>query len=252
MDNPENTTPPDPLDITPKSQEEVDNLRITQPWPKPTPLEQSVYETGALLAHGIVEKNQLIHQVEHDDLTGLLNRKAFLARANERLTHAQPGDMYAMFFMDLDGFKKVNDMHPGRHREGDMVLVDVAKLLEEHTRTQDDFFINIINHSNEKNGEPARLGGDEFVMIVNLAPRLDGGDPNLTPEQRLERFEARKYADFATYLESRPDLAAIGLGISIGGVLALPDQTAEDLLAQSDHVMYLAKEQHHAVNGSYR
>jgi diguanylate cyclase (GGDEF)-like protein/PAS domain S-box-containing protein len=94
----------------------------------------------------------LSHNAFHDSLTGLRNRQYFLdqlAKALER-TQKRPSYQAAMIYLDLDGFKAVNDSVG--HRGGDRVLIETSRRLEKCCRTQD-----II----------ARLGGDEFAILID-------------------------------------------------------------------------------------
>ncbi len=87
----------------------------------------------------------------HDPLTGLPNRSLFQERLAEAIVHANyDGDQVAVLFVDMDGFKRVNDAMG--HRVGDLVLQAVARRLEGCVRPQVDTV--------------ARLGGDEFTVIV--------------------------------------------------------------------------------------
>ena len=85
----------------------------------------------------------------HDALTGLPNRLLFIDRLNVAMRHARRGQThFALGYMDLDGFKPINDAHG--HRAGDAVLALVAERLAAATRDSDTV---------------ARLGGDEFALI---------------------------------------------------------------------------------------
>ena len=99
-----------------------------------------------------VTEEELIHNAFHDSLTGLRNRKYFFDRLAEALerTKRRPSYQAAVIYLDLDGFKSVNDSVG--HRAGDHVLVETSRRLEKCCRTQD-----VI----------ARLGGDEFAIIVD-------------------------------------------------------------------------------------
>jgi diguanylate cyclase (GGDEF)-like protein len=101
------------------------------------------------------EKNrELSHQAMHDALTGLPNRALVLDRAEQLLARVarQPGMMAGALFIDLDGFKHVNDNFG--HAAGDQLLSDMARRLQAAAREQDTV---------------GRLGGDEFVVLVESA-----------------------------------------------------------------------------------
>jgi diguanylate cyclase (GGDEF)-like protein/PAS domain S-box-containing protein len=98
----------------------------------------------------------LAHRAEHDWLTGLVNRARFESRLHEMLVPGVPGRLgtsrqIAVLFIDLDGFKPVNDRYG--HAAGDAVLVAVADRLRDSTRGSD---------------LVARLGGDEFAVLLEV------------------------------------------------------------------------------------
>jgi diguanylate cyclase (GGDEF)-like protein/PAS domain S-box-containing protein len=93
----------------------------------------------------------------HDPLTGLLNRRAFSLRLEQTVQRALRSDRtFALLFVDLDGFKRVNDVYG--HAAGDDVLCEVARRLGVVTRQTD---------------VVARLGGDEFVILAETGVTLD-------------------------------------------------------------------------------
>ncbi|MBI3940611.1 MAG: GGDEF domain-containing protein [Acidobacteria bacterium] len=106
---------------------------------------------------------QLSHLANHDPLTGLFNRRRFEEELAHHLKAAgRYGTRGALLWLDLDGFKGVNDSLG--HQAGDRFLVSLARLLEKQVRETD-----II----------ARLGGDEFAI---LSPNIDS-----EPAQALGR-----------------------------------------------------------------
>ena len=106
------------------------------------------------LVHDVTAIRQLRHQLEfdahHDALTGLANRKMFLAQLDELFRQARDGVRVGLCFLDLDGFKAVNDTLG--HAVGDHLLISVARRLEA-----------VIGG---RGLSVARLGGDEFVVLV--------------------------------------------------------------------------------------
>lgn len=97
-------------------------------------------------------KAHIEHLADHDGLTQLLNRRTFLARANEYFCpHEKRQRRFAVIFMDLDGFKEINDAF-GHHR-GDQALVSFAKALKSEARKSD---------------LVARFSGDEFVALIHM------------------------------------------------------------------------------------
>ena len=101
---------------------------------------------------------QMEHMAHHDALTGLPNRKMFLERADMAVRAAQGSDTdVAILFMDLDGFKAVND--DAGHGAGDALLVVVANRLRECVRQ-----VDLVG----------RIGGDEFVVLVEPVDSVEG------------------------------------------------------------------------------
>lgn len=140
-----------------------------------------------------------------DALTGLPNRRSVLGTLARR---AEAGTPVAVMFLDLDGFKAVNDTLG--HEAGDELLIQVATRIESVTR-QDDVV--------------GRLGGDEFVVVC---------DPGA----------ARPLAQRVLAAISEPYLLAAGpadISASIGVAIALDDEPASDTLRRADEAMYDAK-----------
>ena len=103
-----------------------------------------------LIKRRIRRFSQLNHLISHDFLTSLLNRKAFLYRAEQELMRARRyHEPVVCAMLDLDCFKQINDVHG--HAMGDKVLIRLSRLLEENLRRSD-----II----------ARMGGDEFCLLL--------------------------------------------------------------------------------------
>ena len=156
----------------------------------------------------------LQHLSEHDALTGLLNRAALL-RHLERA--ADSGRATAVLFLDLDGFKEVNDVHG--HVVGDRVLAEVAGRLLPVLRSGDVF---------------ARHGGDEFVAVLTDLDIVDA-----------ERVACRVAAELLAVL--RPvvgvdDSHVVRIGASIGiATSAGRSRSGVDLLHAADIAMYEAK-----------
>lgn len=147
-----------------------------------------------------------------DPLTGLLNRRGFMERGARRLKAAvDAGDPIAIAYLDLDGFKQVNDTlgHPA----GDARLIEAARAIEQCTRGTD---------------VVGRLGGDEFGILM---PRLDGA----RAEQAMRALCARLAAFHTAY-----DLKSSG---SIGLLYLMPqaDEDIAKLLARADEAMFVAK-----------
>jgi len=159
-------------------------------------------------------EQQIRHVAEHDGLTGLLNRTAFLQALQAAATDVhRSGRGFAVLYVDLDGFKPVNDRHG--HAVGDQLLVWVARQLTQAAREDD---------------VVARLGGDEFALLQR---GVSDGDSAYRLADRLVQALGRP-----TEIEAH----ALQIGASIGIVLSPGDGTeAEELLRKADSAMYLAK-----------
>jgi diguanylate cyclase (GGDEF)-like protein len=167
----------------------------------------------------VVERQQaadrLLHQATHDALTGLPNRvliKDELQRALSRLRRA-PAGRTAVFFVDLDGFKAVNDTLG--HASGDRILRDVASRLGHVVRPHDTL---------------GRLSGDEFVLVCE----------SLASEQAIAEIGERTLA--ALHEPFVLDGEPFQLGASVGVTLATPDKEPAALIAEADAAMYRAKQ----------
>jgi diguanylate cyclase len=157
---------------------------------------------------------QLSHQVDHDLLTGLPNRRSVdehLENVFQRARHVSKP--FAIFFMDLDGFKLVNDEYG--HEIGDALLIEVASMFQRVLR-QTDFL--------------ARQGGDEFVLVVG---------------SYLHRMELVQLAQRLIQLFARPVIVrtmALNIGVSIG-IAEYPrhGKQVKQLLHAADQAMYVSK-----------
>jgi diguanylate cyclase (GGDEF)-like protein len=159
-------------------------------------------------------EDQIAHLLRHDDLTRLANRtllKERIEHASARLQRQHEG--FALFCLDLDGFKAVNDScgHPA----GDALLQAVADRLSACARETDTV---------------ARLGGDEFSILQSVLNRDDDAE---ILAQRILKAVAAPY-DVGGY--------RMVIGISIGIAVAPRDGTSlEELLKAADVALYRAK-----------
>lgn len=157
------------------------------------------------------------HAIRHDTLTGLLNRRAL----NELLPQAQArsqrhGIGFALLFIDLDGFKAINDQLG--HDAGDHLLVTVAHRLRETVR---------------QNDTVVRLAGDEFTVV------LEGESCRLEDAQRV----ARKLIEaISVPVDINGSVARIGASVGIAMQSPAQQLGAEEMLREADKQMYLAKQ----------
>jgi diguanylate cyclase (GGDEF)-like protein len=147
----------------------------------------------------------------HDPLTGLPNRLLLDDRLDHALTRRRRTGQVALFFIDLDGFKAVNDAHG--HAAGDELLVQVAERLREGLRAGDTV---------------ARLGGDEFVV---LCEDVNDVDATIALADRMAVRLADPYA-----LSVGPVRVSAAVGVAVAG-----DDDAPSLLRRADAAMYAAK-----------
>lgn len=158
--------------------------------------------------------DHLRHAARHDALTQLPNRVLLLERLQQGLAaRRRPGDEVAVCFMDLDGFKAVNDAHG--HDAGDLLLVEVARRMAAQVRATDTV---------------ARIGGDEFVLVLQpLAGEVW--------RKVLERVVASVNAAIVL-----ADGRHVHVGASLGVATSGPDTTdPAELLSRADRAMLAAK-----------
>jgi diguanylate cyclase (GGDEF)-like protein/PAS domain S-box-containing protein len=162
-------------------------------------------------------EGELGYLVEHDPLTGLLNRRGFVRELEHQMAYARRyGKGGAVLFLDVDDFKYINDTLG--HSAGDEVITDLARVVDKRLRETDIF---------------ARLGGDEFAVLL--------------PDAAIE--EARSVAESlleAVRTGCSPSLgedrrASVSIGITSFHEPSR-DLTPDDILIDADVAMYSAKE----------
>jgi diguanylate cyclase (GGDEF)-like protein len=161
------------------------------------------------------ETRGLRYHAETDPLTKLANRRLFFQKLEDALALANRfKDNVAVIYLDLDGFKQVNDFYG--HGQGDNVLIQVANLLKECVREVDTI---------------ARLGGDEFAIILARTSKL-----NITET-------AQRIVD-TLILEVNENGFDVNITASVG-IAMFPDDSMSPLtlLKYADAAMYRAKEQ---------
>ena len=160
-------------------------------------------------------QNQISYHAEHDSLTGLFNRNYFQQELERTVARvARSGSDCALFYIDLDQFKYINDTLG--HAAGDRLLIDIAALLASHVRDGDLL---------------ARFGGDEFTLLLY---NIDHNDVQSTSEKFRTLCDEYKFVE---------EGANYNITLSIG--IAMIDSkvtTAEEILSHADLACNLAKQ----------
>jgi diguanylate cyclase (GGDEF)-like protein/PAS domain S-box-containing protein len=160
-------------------------------------------------------EDRLVHDAFHDRLTGLPNRALFMDRLGQLVRRGLREDTpgFTVLFLDVDGFKTVNDSLG--HSVGDQLLVEIGRRLERCLRPGDTV---------------ARVGGDEFALL------LDGTGTTAEAEAIAKRLHAAMDQPFS--IGGREGYVTLSVGIALG------DQRytrAEDILRDADIAMYRSK-----------
>ena len=155
-----------------------------------------------------LEELRLIQSSQTDSLSGLYNKTAFPLHCKMSMD----GRTDAMFFIDLDKFKLVNDKLG--HNAGDEVLVTTSKTIQ---------------HQFRKGDVVGRFGGDEFVVFA----------PGISAEIAEQR--ARRLLEGISFHLTAPDGEQIHVTASVGICMAKPPVTLEEAIAFADEAMYRAK-----------
>jgi diguanylate cyclase (GGDEF)-like protein len=160
----------------------------------------------------IVAEERLRHLADHDELTGLHNRRALLAHLDKRLAAGQPSPL-TVLFLDLDRLKIIND-YLG-HTAGDwFIRVSAERLL----------------HETEGRDFVARLGGDEFVVVPAAPISVDAAESQALHLQTMLRNRVAIDGEIITRT------------VSIGVAMGIPGRdTTSDVLRRADHAVLTAK-----------
>jgi len=191
------------------------------PAPPDAELDAAVAAFNAMVDDLARTRRKLVHEALHDPLTGLPNRSLFADRVAHALSRtrglrARTGPL-AVLFLDLDGFKQVNDTYG--HEAGDLLLATVSARLADQLRPHDTV---------------ARFGGDEFAILLDdLARPEDAG-------RIADRLIA---AVCAPVVLGAPARAEVHVGVSIGVAHRGTDASVDtdELLRRADTAMYAAK-----------
>jgi diguanylate cyclase (GGDEF)-like protein len=150
-----------------------------------------------------------------DPLTDVLNRRGFERELKRSLAYVKRyGPRAALIYLDLDGFKSVNDRHG--HAAGDAVLKAIAMVLNRQVRASD---------------VVARLGGDEFAVLLWNIGEAEAGRKALAIEAAIARITAAHAG------------AMLSVGASVGATPLLPLDQPADVLERADRAMYARKAQ---------
>ena len=165
-------------------------------------------------------EEKIAHMAYHDQLTGLPNRALFLDRLGQVLAVSRRSTRHgAVVFIDLDQFKKINDVYG--HRFGDAVLKEIATRLSHCVRDGDTV---------------ARFGGDEFVILLSEL----SADPAAAATQALAVAEKlRASLETPTQIGAQTYSATGSIGVSL---FPRQRETVEDLIREADIAMYRAKD----------
>ncbi|MEQ8482432.1 MAG: bifunctional diguanylate cyclase/phosphodiesterase [Hoeflea sp.] len=169
-------------------------------------------------------QEELLAQTESDVLTGVLNREKFVATAKSVLDSRERNRFAALFLVDIDHFKQVNDTHG--HPAGDTVLSFFARMLT----------------ASFPDGHVGRLGGDEFAVLV------EHSDP------MTAAFAHRRCSEFVEMLAHGVSIGAQRLGVSASvGVALAPfhGKTWTSLVANADMALYASKRNGRACSTIY-
>lgn len=151
----------------------------------------------------------------HDSLTNLPNRSLLQDRMEQALFRAQRNQTcVAVLFIDLDDFKRVNDVYG--HQVGDRLLVATGERLQQHLRASD---------------TASRLGGDEFVVLLEMK---SPNDPVMMVAERL-----RRSLHVPLLLEPEPITVSASIGVALSKT---GTETPEQLLNAADQALYDAKQ----------
>ena len=168
------------------------------------------------------EYNAQLHDLAaRDTLTGLPNRNAFNAELSKALSEVKKGQQLAVLFLDLDGFKLVNDVYG--HGIGDLLLIETARRLKSCLRSED---------------MAARIGGDEFIVLLR----------DITGDAAVQEVQQRIMAAIEAPVPCGN--AVCRVGTSIGAALYPRDAETEDaLITIADNEMYRVKKERKKAAG---
>ena len=180
-------------------------------------------------------ERRLRHLAYHDKLTQLGNRDLFSMSLADFLTDAAryKDRIGALLFLDIDGFKKVNDTLG--HDVGDMILVECSRRLRDCLRKSDHIY-RFDDENEQKTGEDLfRFGGDEFIVLLTS---LRSSTAAATVARKIIQEISEPFQ-----VNGNTAIRNINLGVSVG-IAVIPDNGTDinDLVSSADVAMYKAKE----------
>ncbi|MCE9600446.1 MAG: EAL domain-containing protein [Spirochaetia bacterium] len=166
------------------------------------------------ISEQMIARDELVHAAFHDPLTGLPNRSLFMNSLDRLITLARPGAaMFAVFFLDLDRFKVINDGLG--HLAGDLLLVEIARKLREIVPQE---------------CMVARLGGDEFTVLVESVQ--SEREIVLIVERILSEIKA------PVIIENHEIFSTVSIGVAFSNDSYV---RPEEMIRDADTAMYQAK-----------
>jgi len=160
-----------------------------------------------------MQEEELSYLAMHDPLTGLPNRRMLEVVLPRLIEQTELGKFSALFFIDLDNFKLVNDNFG--HNVGDGILVELGRIIKKQLR-EGDLLV--------------RLGGDEFAILLDSV------------EEREAENIARRLLESVSHYQFVTPGQAFNLFLSIGVTMISKKETPEIILSRADTAMYQAKE----------
>ncbi|WP_157097625.1 sensor domain-containing diguanylate cyclase [Photobacterium sp. J15] len=193
----------------------------------PTPFELEVLEMAASVCAVALEKHEieqeLLQSANYDFLTNVYNRRVFCQKLQQELDDVVKEGLLALFYIDIDQFKTINDQHG--HIFGDQVLVETASRLRQISRHTD-----IVG----------RLGGDEFVLLASCNDQEDF-------------YEL--YHELANVFNKELTLKSIPFSASVGFVTIDRNEAfyydIQSLISAADKHMYQCKHEHKQLCSNY-
>lgn len=181
---------------------------------------------SAIVLHDATEHHAALQKLKEratrDHLTRLLNRGEFERRLSQCVEHLQEGEIHALLYLDLDGFKVINDS--AGHLAGDAALRQVANVFKNTVRERDTL---------------ARIGGDEFGLLLEHCPY----------QMALQRAEKLRLALRNSEFRWKARHYRLGVSIGVAMIRGGSSHTMHDFMMEADLACYTAK---HSRRGESR